>query len=174
MSRVNYETVAKACETLVSSGKKPSVRLIIDCLGGGSPNTVISFQRQWKSTQPIQDVPEVVKTSLSTKMSDLESKLNEALLRVEVLESKIEKYFDGVSKGSVRPVAPTIRNEEELKKFVGMLAKTTNINWLELKAHYGDILVDCDLKAVQSRFKNTRTDFRKKDNVKSVVNLSAT
>lgn len=48
---VTAESVAAACDTLVTQGKKPSFRSIIEVLGGGSPNDIQPFFSQWKAKQ---------------------------------------------------------------------------------------------------------------------------
>lgn len=48
-----YESVAAACESLSTDGLRPSVRAVITRLGGGSPNVVLDFQRQWKAGRPV-------------------------------------------------------------------------------------------------------------------------
>jgi colicin import membrane protein len=50
---VTYESVAAACEALTTEGARPSVRAVITRLGGGSPNVVLDFQRQWKAGRPV-------------------------------------------------------------------------------------------------------------------------
>lgn len=50
---VTYESVAAACEALMTEGLRPSVRAVITRLGGGSPNVVLDFQRQWKAGRPV-------------------------------------------------------------------------------------------------------------------------
>lgn len=52
-SLVTYESVAAACEALTIEGMRPSVRAVITRLGGGSPNVVLDFQRQWKAGRPV-------------------------------------------------------------------------------------------------------------------------
>lgn len=44
-----YENVAAACESLVAAGKTPSVRLVREVLGGGSPNKITPLVSQWKA-----------------------------------------------------------------------------------------------------------------------------
>lgn len=48
---VTAESVGAACDTLVTQGKKPSFRSIIEVLGGGSPNDIQPFFSQWKAKQ---------------------------------------------------------------------------------------------------------------------------
>lgn len=162
MPLISYESVAKACELLVASSKNPSVRAIIAHLGGGSPNAVIRYQQQWKQGQPTQESSAAVKQSLTERVCVLETKLRDALIRVEELELKVKKYVYDVASGLARPVPPIIENEEDLKKFVGKLAKETNIGWLELTSDYRDILVGYNLETIRARFRNTRHDGQKK------------
>jgi chromosome segregation ATPase len=88
---VTYEAVAQACEALTAEGKRPSVRGIIAWLGGGSPNVVLDFQRQWKSGRPVvkatdiqvdprigQIVAEQIAQAVATARADIEAQLAEA------------------------------------------------------------------------------------------------
>jgi DNA repair exonuclease SbcCD ATPase subunit len=49
MALVNFESVAKAAQGLVDEGRKPSVRSVMEVLGGGSPNAVLPILNDWKS-----------------------------------------------------------------------------------------------------------------------------
>lgn len=48
---VTAESVGAACDTLVTQGKKPSFRSIIEVLGGGSPNDIQPHFAAWKARQ---------------------------------------------------------------------------------------------------------------------------
>lgn len=48
---VTYEKVSAAAQKLQSAGQRPTVRLLIATLGGGSPNAVLPLLNQWKSSQ---------------------------------------------------------------------------------------------------------------------------
>ena len=48
---VTFEKVSAAAQQLQSSGQRPSVRLVIATLGGGSPNAVLPFLNQWKTSE---------------------------------------------------------------------------------------------------------------------------
>jgi len=161
MSRVNYENVAKACERLVSEGMRPSVRNVTNLLGGGSPNSVLSYLRDWKSSRPDQNLKAVVKHTQAARISKMESKLNDALARIDTLVYKIDSIVTALGLVPHRPVPPAIKNLDDLLAFVGHIAKTTNMGWLEVKSHYHDLLDKYNLKPVYARFKNTRGDIRK-------------
>lgn len=49
---VTFENVAKAAENITAEGRRPSVRSVIDELGGGSPNAVLPLLNEWKSGRP--------------------------------------------------------------------------------------------------------------------------
>lgn len=95
---VTYETVAKACETLISEGKRASVRAIISQLGGGSPNVVLDYQRQWKAGRPIvkstdinvdprisQIIAEQIAQAVATARADIEAQLADAEQDAEIV-----------------------------------------------------------------------------------------
>lgn len=88
---VTYETVAQACEALNADGKRPSVRAIITYLGGGSPNVVLDYQRQWKAGRPVvkaediqvdprigQIVAEQISQAVTKARAEIEAQLAEA------------------------------------------------------------------------------------------------
>ncbi len=88
---VTYETVAKACETLTSEGRRASVRAVIAQLGGGSPNVVLDYQRQWKAGRPVVKaadinvdprigliVAEQIALAVATARADIEAQLADA------------------------------------------------------------------------------------------------
>ena len=88
---VTYDAVAAACEALVASGARASVRNIIAHLGGGSPNDVLVFQRQWKAGRPTVKVDEIqldprfgqllaeqISRAVSSARADIEAQLTEA------------------------------------------------------------------------------------------------
>jgi chromosome segregation ATPase len=49
--RVTYEEVAAACEALSDDQQRPSVRLVMQRVGGGSPKTINDFLRAWERVQ---------------------------------------------------------------------------------------------------------------------------
>lgn len=53
MAIVSFESVASAAEALQAAGTRPSVRKIIEHLGGGSPNAVLKEYQNWKSGRPL-------------------------------------------------------------------------------------------------------------------------
>lgn len=88
---VSYENVAAACESLVAAGKSPSVRLVRDALGGGSPNKITPLVSQWKA-QRIEVkkeavavdprigalIAEMIETAANNARRDAEGRLAEA------------------------------------------------------------------------------------------------
>lgn len=56
---VTFEKVSAAAQQLQSSGQRPSVRLVIATLGGGSPNAVLPFLNQWKTSEPSIQKPQL-------------------------------------------------------------------------------------------------------------------
>ncbi|UIF88751.1 DNA-binding protein [Cupriavidus sp. UYPR2.512] len=49
---VTAENVRDAAEALASTGRKVSVRAVINELGGGSPNTVLAHLKSWRASNP--------------------------------------------------------------------------------------------------------------------------
>jgi len=49
---VTFENVARAAESITAEGRRPSVRSVIEELGGGSPNAVLPLLNEWKSGRP--------------------------------------------------------------------------------------------------------------------------
>ena len=49
----SFESVAAAAESLMNSGQRPSVRAVIQALGGGSPNTILPHLQTWKSSRHV-------------------------------------------------------------------------------------------------------------------------
>ncbi len=60
MNIVTAESVGAACEALVREGRRPSVRLVIEQLGGGSPNSVLPHLKAWKAARPSVVAAEIV------------------------------------------------------------------------------------------------------------------
>ncbi len=56
---VTYEKVCAAAQKLQASGQRPTVRLLIATLGGGSPNAVLPLLNQWKAAQSPSAKPEL-------------------------------------------------------------------------------------------------------------------
>jgi colicin import membrane protein len=48
---VSFEKVSAAAQQLQSAGQRPTVRLLIATLGGGSPNAVLPLLNRWKAAQ---------------------------------------------------------------------------------------------------------------------------
>ncbi len=48
---VTFEKVSSAAQQLQSAGQRPTVRLLIATLGGGSPNAVLPLLNRWKAAQ---------------------------------------------------------------------------------------------------------------------------
>ncbi|MDD4947639.1 MAG: DNA-binding protein [Gallionella sp.] len=48
---VTYEKVSAAAQKLMLAGQRPTVRLLIATLGGGSPNAVLPLLNRWKAAQ---------------------------------------------------------------------------------------------------------------------------
>lgn len=97
-SLVTYEAVAAACEAIAVSGSRPSVRSIIAHLGGGSPNSVLDYQRQWKAGRPVvkatdiqidprigQIIAEQISAAVTTSRGDIEGQLFEAEQDAEIV-----------------------------------------------------------------------------------------
>lgn len=97
-SLVTYEAVAAACEAITVSGSRPSVRSIIAHLGGGSPNSVLDYQRQWKAGRPVvkatdiqidprigQIIAEQISAAVTTSRADIEGQLFEAEQDAEIV-----------------------------------------------------------------------------------------
>lgn len=59
MASATYENVASAAEALIAAGQKASVRLVIERIGGGSPNTVLKLLNDWKAGRPVVRVSDV-------------------------------------------------------------------------------------------------------------------
>lgn len=129
-SLVTYEAVAAACEAITASGSRPSVRGIIAHLGGGSPNSVLDYQRQWKAGRPVvkasdiqidprigQIIAEQISAAVTASRADIEGQLfvaeqdaevvskscTEAEARATALESELE-----LAKGQIQSQAGQI------------------------------------------------------------------
>lgn len=49
---VTYENVAAAAQSLLDAGQRPSVRMVLAILGGGSPNAILPLLNEWKQARP--------------------------------------------------------------------------------------------------------------------------
>lgn len=50
---VSIESVAAACEAIEAAGGRVSVRSVMNHLGGGSPNAVTKYLREWREKKPL-------------------------------------------------------------------------------------------------------------------------
>lgn len=58
---VNLATVSRACDEIVKSGNQPSVRKVMEHLGGGSPNRIAPLVKRWRAEHTTaQATPRVV------------------------------------------------------------------------------------------------------------------
>ena len=101
-SLVTYETVAAACEALTTEGLKPSVRAVIARLGGGSPNVVLDFQRQWKSGRPVVKPHEIQIDSRVNQIiaEQITQAIAVASASAEAERAEAEETLDMMSKAS--------------------------------------------------------------------------
>jgi outer membrane murein-binding lipoprotein Lpp len=99
---VTYETVAAACEALTTEGLKPSVRAVIARLGGGSPNVVLDFQRQWKSGRPVVRPHEIQIDARVNQIiaEQITQAIAVASASAEAERAEAEETLDMVSKAS--------------------------------------------------------------------------
>lgn len=79
MKLVTFESVSEAAEALQSSEQRASVRNVVNYLGGGSPNQVLSFLQDWKAGRPtITDsafeIPEEALSGIRNAMTQAASK----------------------------------------------------------------------------------------------------
>ena len=51
MALVTAESVAAACEAIVTEGERPTVARVTETLGGGSPNKILPLLNAWKDAQ---------------------------------------------------------------------------------------------------------------------------
>ena len=56
---VTFEKVCAAAQQLHATGQRPTVRLLIATLGGGSPNAILPLLNQWKASQSPSSKPEL-------------------------------------------------------------------------------------------------------------------
>jgi colicin import membrane protein len=57
--RVTRESVFVAATSIAAAGGRPSVRLVIDALGGGSPNAVSPLLAEWRASAAVIAAPEI-------------------------------------------------------------------------------------------------------------------
>lgn len=50
---ISYEQVAAAADALLGAGQQPSIRLVREALGTGSPNTVHKHLTAWRQARPV-------------------------------------------------------------------------------------------------------------------------
>ena len=56
---VTFEKVCAAAQQLHATGQRPTVRLLIATLGGGSPNAILPLLNRWKASQSQSSKPEL-------------------------------------------------------------------------------------------------------------------
>lgn len=97
---VSYDAVATACEALTLEGLRPSVRAVMARLGGGSPNVVLDFQRQWKSGRPmVKAVDILIDPRVNQIIAEQISKsIAEASAAAEADRAEAEETLDTMSK----------------------------------------------------------------------------
>lgn len=78
MTKVTFESVAKAAEEITAAGGKPSVRSVTAHLGGGSPNYISPFLAEWKSGRPTVRASDIeIDPRLAQVVSDMLHKASE-------------------------------------------------------------------------------------------------
>ncbi|MBF0315098.1 MAG: DNA-binding protein [Oligoflexia bacterium] len=133
---VDYEQVAKACDSLVKDGQRPSMRNVRKIIGHGNMSTILSYLREWKEKNNFipcllknQDKEESsgnnhfrkpVTQQLFKEQVDRLQKINEELLnRVQELNEVKEK--NNSSNGVMGSQKLTIKNnsfvEEDIDVF---------------------------------------------------------
>ena len=83
--KVSRERVNQAAEQIKGSGEKPTIARVRDSLGGGSPNAIHLFLKEWKDGQAaekteVEPVPEHVQRSL---MDEFERRASAARAKAE-------------------------------------------------------------------------------------------
>jgi len=83
--KVSKERVNQAAEQIKGSGEKPTIARVRDSLGGGSPNAIHLFLKEWKDGQmaekiEVEPVPEHVQRSL---MDEFERRASAARAKAE-------------------------------------------------------------------------------------------
>lgn len=57
MPAITLETVTQAAESIIANGGTPSLRVVREQLGGGSPNVILPLLRQWKEGHARKAMP---------------------------------------------------------------------------------------------------------------------
>lgn len=91
---VTEESVGAACDSLVTMGKKPSFRSIIDVLGGGSPNDIQPFFSLWKAKQA--EAASVTPSPEPPALPRIAEELPEVAVLLEPLASGLIKVVGGM------------------------------------------------------------------------------
>jgi len=113
---VSYDAVAATCEALTLEGVRPSVRAIIARLGGGSPNVVLDFQRQWKAGRPVVKAVDILIDPRVNQIiaEQISKSIAEATMAAEADRSEAEETLDTLSRAYKDVETRNVKLEEDL------------------------------------------------------------
>lgn len=115
---ITYGEVAEICDRLKTEKKKPSIRLIIVELGGGSATTVSKFLKKWIAAQSIKPTIELSAALQDSIHKEIAShiKASEDVLREQIssLQALLDEHHDISGK-----------HEEEIEKLLAASVELT-------------------------------------------------
>lgn len=120
---VSYDAVAATCEALTLEGVRPSVRAIIARLGGGSPNVVLDFQRQWKAGRPVVKAVDILIDPRVNQIiaEQISKSIAEATTAAEADRAEAEETLDTMSRSYKEVEARNVKLEEDLELAVSQV-----------------------------------------------------
>lgn len=120
---VSYDAVAATCETLTLEGVRPSVRAIIARLGGGSPNVVLDFQRQWKAGRPVVKAIDILIDPRVNQIiaEQISKSIAEATTAAEADRAEAEETLDTMSRSYKEIETRNVKLEEDLELAVSQV-----------------------------------------------------
>ena len=91
---ISYEQVAATADALLGAGQQPSIRLVREALGTGSPNTVHKHLTAWRAARPVAqgvayELPADLVNSFGRELAR-----GAAAARAEVEAALADKWWD--------------------------------------------------------------------------------
>lgn len=128
---VSYESVSKAYRDILSRGNRPSVRKVMDYLGGGSPNDIALYLKQLKSMPENRTVPGIILDSRIAQLIEDQARraAADACAELEIQLTDIQADADELAKAGQQAellIAELQRQLEDSNKLTQLLQGRTD------------------------------------------------
>lgn len=129
MAIADFQNVAQAAEQLVAEGKKPSIRTVIDVLGGGSPNAVLRALQEWRAGRRVErphdaEIDQDIKTAIARQMTRVAAEAaHQAEERAATAEADAKELASNVAQLEAALLSMTVERDSGLATVVQLQAR---------------------------------------------------